>query len=218
MDERLLADSPLFEGIRREEISPLLACLGGYEKKYDKGQMIFLETCDIRCVGVILSGSVYMTKESMDGKKAILVHMRAGEIFGETFACGLRTDSVVSFEAAEKTGALLMPFHKIMNTCTMSCMFHHRLIENMVRMLTDKNIRLMNKVEVITQRSLRDKILVYLQQEAARQGSREIVIGFGRQELADYLCADRSSLTRELYHMQKEGMLTIDRNKFCLLI
>lgn len=217
MEVGQLVTLPLFADIQEEELEPLLHCLGAYEKKYGKGEMIFLETYDIRCVGIVLSGSVYMTKDSADGKKAILVHIQEGDIFGETFACHSQVCSTVSFEAAQAARVLFLPFRKMMHTCTASCLYHHRLIENMVRMLAEKNTRLLDKVEVITQRTLRDKILMYLEQEAQRTGSSSFTISFGRQELADYLCADRSALTRELYHMQDEGILLIDKHHFTLL-
>lgn len=99
----------------------------------------------------------------------------------------------------------------------MTYTFHHRLIENMVRYISDKNVQLMNKIEIISKKTLREKIMTYLQQQASEQNSKHFTISLGRLELADYLCADRSALTRELSHMQKDGLICYNKNTFEIL-
>ena len=75
----------------------------------------------------------------------------------------------------------------------------------------------MQKVEVISKKTLREKIMAYLSIHATAQGTQYFEIPLGRVELADYLCADRSALTRELSNMQNEGLIDFDRNTFRLL-
>jgi len=99
----------------------------------------------------------------------------------------------------------------------MSCTFHHRLIENMVRLIGDKNVQLMQKIEIISKKTLRGKIMAYLQNQSLEQNSRQFTIPLGRLELAEYLCADRSALTRELSCMEKEGLIRYEKNHFQLL-
>lgn len=74
-----------------------------------------------------------------------------------------------------------------------------------------------HKIEVISKKTLREKILTYLQQQALDQDSRQFTIPLNRLELAKYLCADRSALTRELSYMQKEGLISYEKNTFQLL-
>ncbi|MBR2008655.1 MAG: winged helix-turn-helix domain-containing protein, partial [Peptococcaceae bacterium] len=95
--------------------------------------------------------------------------------------------------------------------------FHHRLIENLVQLIADKNLALMKKVEVVTKKTLREKILAYLSQQAQLQSSEYFEIPLGRLELAEYLCADRSALTRELNAMRLDGIIDYDKNVFRLL-
>jgi len=105
----------------------------------------------------------------------------------------------------------------VMHSCTMACMFHHQLIENMVHIIANKNRDLMRKVEVISKKTLREKILAYLSIQAQLQDSRYFEIPLGRVELAEYLCADRSALTRELAKMKAEGLIDYDKNCFRIL-
>jgi len=209
--------SPLFDGIRREDLGAMLGCLSYHLSRYKKGDPIALEQEHLRHIGIILSGAVDMVKEDLWGNKTMLVRMRRDELFGESFACGSDTLSTVTFLAAEETEIMFIPFNKVMHTCTMACAFHHRLVENMVRLIADKNRDLMRKVEVVSKRSIREKLLSYLSIQAQTQNARYFEIPLGRVELAEYLCVDRSALTRELVKMKSEGLIDYDRNCFRIL-
>ena len=138
------------------------------------------------------------------------------ELFGESFACASQLSARVSFVAAAPCAVLFLPFHKVIHSCTLACTFHHRLIENMLRLLSEKNQRLMDKVAIISQRTLRDKILAYLRTEADYQQSRRFTIPLGRVELSEYLGVNRSALTRELAQMREEGLIDFEKNTFIL--
>ena len=212
-----LAQLPLFAGIRTESLSAMLDCLGSFQKHYEKNEMILLESNEVRSVGIILSGKVHMVKEDMEGYQTLLVTMKENELFGESFSCGSYLSAQVSFRAATGCTVLFLPFYKIIHSCKMSCPFHHRLIENMVRLIGDKNVQLMQKIEVISKKTLREKILTYLRNQAMEHGKYCFTIPLGRQELAGYLCADRSALTRELSHMAQSGLIRYEKNTFELL-
>lgn len=217
LDFKRLNLLPIFHGIREEDLSPMLNCLGSFRKNYQKDEIILLESDEVRNVGIILSGTVHMIKEDTEGYQTLLVVMKEGEVFGESFSCGSHLDARVSFLAAAPCTVLFLPFYKIIHSCKMSCTFHHRLIENMVQLIGDKNVQLMHKIEVISKKTLREKIMAYLQNQSSEQNSKHFTIPLGRLELAEYLCADRSALTRELSSMQKEGLIWYNKNTFKLL-
>ena len=125
--------------------------------------------------------------------------------------------SVVTFLVSEDAKVLFLPFNRVMHTCSGACAFHQKLVENMVRVIARKNRDLMGKVEVISKKTLREKILAYLSMQAQRQGSSSFRIPLGRVEWAEYLCADRSALTRELAKMKEEGLIDYHKNEFRVL-
>jgi len=209
--------TPLFGGIKPEELKTMLGCIGYHIAAYKKGEIIAFEAENIKHIGIVISGAVDMIKEDLWGNKTMLVRMRKNELFGETFACGEDNLSVVTFLVSEEAKILFLPFDRVIHSCTMACVFHHRLIENMVHIIANKNRDLMRKVEIISKRTLREKILAYLSIQAQIQESRYFEIPLGRVELAEYLCADRSALTRELAKMKDEGMIDYDRNCFRML-
>lgn len=210
-------NSPLFDGIAPEERKAMLGCIGYHIGTFKKGDIVAFEEENIRHIGILLSGSVDMVKEDLWGNKTMLVRMGKDELFGETFACGEDNLSVVTFVVSEDAKILFMPFDRVMHSCTMACVFHHRLIENMVHIIANKNRDLMRKVEVVSKRTIREKLLAYLSIQAQIQESRYFEIPLGRVELAEYLCVDRSALTRELVKMKNDGLIDYDRNCFRML-
>jgi len=211
------SESPLFAGIRPEEMQTMFGCIGYHISTYPKGAVIAFEQENIRHVGVVLEGKVDMIKEDLWGNRTMLVRMGKDEVFGETFACGEDNMAVVSFVVSQDTKVLFLPFDRVMHTCSSACVFHQRLTENMLRVIARKNRELMRKVEVISQKNLREKILAYLSIQAQQQDTKIFEIPLGRSELAEYLCADRSALTRELAKMQEEGLIDYHRNSFKIL-
>lgn len=217
--EDILKDiqSPLFEGIAPEDRAAVLSCIGYHTGNFRKGQTVVFEAEHIRHVGLVLRGAVDMVKEDLWGSKTMLVRTRKGELFGETFACGQDSVAVVSFVVSEDAQILFLSFDRVLQSCSSTCQFHHRLMENMVRIIAGKNRDLMRKVEVVSKRTIREKILSYLSIQSQAQESRYFEIPLGRVEWAEYLCVDRSALTRELAKMKAEGLLDYDRNCFRIL-
>lgn len=213
-----LQSMSLFYGIKETEMQSILNCLGAYVKEYQKEQYIFSREDNIDVVGIVLSGTVNMIREDLWGNKTLLVSIRDKELFGETFACGVNKNATVSFLAAENTKVLFLSLCCIMRTCSQVCKFHHRLIENMVMVIAEKNTILMDKVDIISKKTLREKVSTYLLQESGKQGSVYFDIPLGRVQLAEYLCADRSALTRELNKMRKEGLIDFEKNSFRILM
>lgn len=216
-DFEKLSKFSIFSGISKEELPAMLGCIGGYQKNYQKDEIIFGESSEIKSAGLILSGIVHMVKEDIEGEHALLVAMKEGDVFGESFACGSSFYSHVSFFSAAPAQVLFLPFYRLIRSCARSCEFHHRLIENMVRLMGDKNVKLMQKIEIVSQKTIRGKLMVYLKNQAEQQGSKDFRVPMGRMELAEYLCADRSALSRELSYMKRDGLLWYEKNHFRLL-
>ena len=210
-------NAPLFAGIKREDMGAMLHCIGYHISSFSRGEIIAFEGEHLKHIGIVLSGRVDMVKEDLWGNKTMLLRMGRNEIFGETFACGDDSLSTVTFLVSEDAAVMFMPFSRVMHSCTMACGFHHRLIENMVRLIAGKNRELMQKVDVVSKRTIREKLLAYLSIQAQQQRQRYFEIPLGRVELAEYLCVDRSALTRELAKMKEDGLIDYDRNHFRIL-
>lgn len=213
----ILQRVPLFAGMAGQEISELLGCLSAREKQYHKNEAIFLAGERVTTVGIVLEGAVQVVKEDFLGNRTILAKLAAGELFAEAFSCAGVERLPVSVFAVTPCTVLMIDYRRIITTCTSACSFHGRLIENMLGILAGKNVLLSQKIEVLSRRATRDKLIAFLSAQAQQAGRRTFTIPFNRQELADYLCVDRSAMSSELGRLRDEGILEFDRSSFRLL-
>lgn len=209
-------DSPLFEGISSEEAEAMLQCLSAIRTDYKKGDYIFHMGDSIRSIGIVAAGAVEIISEDYWGRRQILNYVTKGQLFGESYACIQGEPLMVSAVAAAQTEILFLDINHILTACPAACTFHTRLIRNLLSILSGHNLMLTRKINHMSQKTIREKVLSYLSWQAARQGSLTFSIPFNRQQLADYLSIDRSALSAELSKMQKEALLSYQKNQFTL--
>ena len=214
---RSFADIPLFYNMTHQDIESALQCVGAFMKEYKKDEFIFLEEDKVQCVGCVVEGSVQMIREDIWGNKTMLLTIDEKELFGETFVCGIDGVSAVSFVAKDETTVLFLPFDRVMHSCTSACAHHQKLVVNMVAVMAEKNARLISKIDILSKKTLREKIAAYLLSEASNHNSKYFTVPMGRVQLAEYLNADRSALTRELKLMKEEGFIDFEKNTFRIL-
>ncbi|MBN2049427.1 MAG: Crp/Fnr family transcriptional regulator [Spirochaetales bacterium] len=207
----------LFAGIGVDEITVLLSCLSAGERRYPKDTVVFPAGSPVTRAGIILSGMVTVVKDDYWGNRTIISRFGAGELFAEAFSFAGVTVLPFSVIAAEDTTILFIHYKKLITTCSSACSYHTALVANMLHILAEKNLLLTRKMEHITHRTTREKLLSYLSAEAARAGSGRFAIPFNRQELADYLSVDRSAMSTELGRLRDEGVLAFRKNLFELL-
>ena len=208
---------PLFKGMSKKDVELALKCIGAFQKEYEKDEFVILEEDKVQCVGCVLSGKIHMIREDFWGNQAVLLTIGEKELFGESFACGAQLIASASFVTKEKTKVLFLPFHRVMHTCPHACSYHHKLIVNMVALIAEKNIAFISKIDIMSKKTLKEKIVAYLLMQSSYYHSKYFTIPLGRVQLADYLGVDRSALTRELTRMKEEGFIDFEKNTFRLL-
>lgn len=210
-------DIPLFRNMTTQDIESVLQCVGAFLKEYKKEEFILLEEDKVQCVGCVVKGGVQMIREDIWGNKTTLINIGDRELFGETFACGSDKMASVSFVAMDETTVLFLPFDRVMHSCSSACAHHQKLVVNMVTVMAEKNARFISKIDILSKKTLREKIATYLLNEADYHNATYFSVPMGRVQLAEYLNADRSALTRELNLMKEEGILDFDKNTFRIL-
>ena len=216
----------VFQGIQKDDLYRLLRCCGAQLKIYRKGEIIILDEDYLNWAGIVVSGEIQLFQETMQGTRSLMLLLHRGELFGESFACGFQQESRMFVGAVCRAEVLLLPFDRVLHRCDPGCEFHRRLAENMVPMLADKNVRLMERMQIVSQRSLREKVqtYLYLEQKHYEQLPREerncpdgwFEISHNRTQMAEFLCADRTALSRVLTEMKEEKQVDFDKNMFRL--
>ena len=213
----ILKACPLFDGVEETDLDAMLACLGATQYSVQKGGVIFCEGEPAVYVGIVLSGDVRVIREDYYGNRSIVAHMGPGEVFGESFACAGIPSLPVSVVAETACRYLLIDCRRITVSCTSACGFHSRMIYNLLRMVAGKNLVFNQKLEIVSRRTTRDKLMTYLLGQAKLRGADEFTIPYDRQALADYLEVERSGLSAEIGKLRREGKLECEKNRFRLL-
>ena len=203
----IIRKCPLFEGIEDKDLLGLMGCLGAKLISFEKKYTIFTEGSRAKYLGIILSGSAQIIQLDYYGNRSILSIIEPSELFGEAFACAELEAIPVSVVANEACDVLLIECERILHTCSKACGFHQRLIFNLMKDIATKAIMFQQKIEIVSKRSTREKLLAYLNIQSKKAGSRSFDIPFDRQELADYLEVERSGLSAEISKLRKEGIL-----------
>lgn len=207
----------LFAGIAEGQLLTMLSCLGATIRAYEKNQMVLAEGDAADQIGVVLTGAVQIVRVDYYGNRSILTELQPSQMFGESFACADVPAVPVDVIATENSEVLLIDAKRILHMCSSACGFHNRLIYNLMKLVAAKNQLLNQKLEIISKRSTREKLMTYLMMQAKKQNSNRFTVLFDRQELADYLEVDRSGLSAEISKLRKEGILECKKSEFTLL-
>ena len=212
----VLKRTKLFAGVLEEEIEPMLNCLGAKLKTYKKGEYVLREGEYVESLALLVFGQLHIQKDDFWGNRSIINLIEVGEMFGEAYIpknSGALLHDVV---ATEYSAVMFFDIHRMLSVCSSACRFHTQTIQNLFFAISEKNRKLLGKIVVTSKRTTREKLLSYLSDEAKKNGSSSFEIPFNRQQLADYLSVDRSAMSNELSKMRDAGILTFERNRFCL--
>ena len=216
MDTALLSQSALFRGANPDEIEAMLGCLAAQTRRYGKGALIYGAGQTVTALGLVLHGSVLIQSEDAWGRATVMDSLGPGQIFAETYACTPGEPLMVNVLAAEPCEVLFLQVSRILESEEDGCPHQHRLVQNLLALFAQKNLTLSRKIFHTSAKTIRERLLSYLSDQAIRAQSRSFSIPFDRQQLADYLNVDRSALSNELSKMQREGLIQVHRSQFVL--
>ncbi len=207
----------LFYGVTDADILNALSCLNATVETFDKKYTIIAEGCAAKHIGILLSGSAQIIQNDFYGNRSILSEIAPSQLFAEAFACAEVHSIPITVVANEPCEIMFITAENLLHTCEKACPFHQKLIFNLMKSLAEKTILFHKKIDIISKRTTREKLLTYLISEARRTNSKSFKIPFSRQELADFLEVDRSGLSSEISKLRAEGVLKSTKNQFELL-
>ena len=214
----LLKNTYMFNGINESEIEGMLKCLNARTMLYKKNEYILRNGETVNSIGMALEGLALVEKEDIWGNRTIISEISPGSLYAESYACLSKLPAEISVIASDNTTVMLFDIRRILTTCSSSCGFHTKLIQNLLYTIAQKNVLLTKKMEYISKKTIKEKLLAYLSSEAMKAGSPTFNIPFNRQELADFLSVDRSALSSEISRLQKKGIISCRKNAFTILM
>ena len=212
----LLLRCPLFERINPDALLRMLSCLQAQRQQVSKGSIILHQGDAAGTFGVLLSGSAHIIHDDSSGSHSVIAHIAATEMFAEAIVCAGNAAMPFHVVAAEDSTVILLNHSRVMQCCRRGCMAHSQLVTALLRIISQKNLLLSQKLQIVMQRTTREKLMAYLMAQSQRAGSPRFTIPFDRQALADYLGVERSAMSTELNRLKKEGWVDFRRNDFHL--
>jgi CRP-like cAMP-binding protein len=212
----VLKRTKLFSGVGDDDIGTMLSCLGARLLTYQKGEYVLRQGEHLRDLLVLVQGSLHIQREDYWGNRSILGHIGVGEIFGEAYVAPESGTLLNDVIAVEDSSVFFFDVKRVISTCSSACRFHTMVVQNLFFAISEKNRGLVQKLDFMSRRTTREKLLSYLSEEARKQNRAEFTLPFNRQQLADYLSVDRSAMSNELCKMRDEGILEFEKNRFRL--
>ena len=214
MDIERLQETRIFRGMSGDEISSALAFLHAQEKQYKKGQVLLRAGDVTEKLGLVLDGSVTIESNDAWGNRTILSHVGPGQLFAETYALLEGEPMLVDVAANEACRILFLRIGSIHKLISASAPWASKLTANVLMISAAKNLHLSGRSFHTAPKTVRGRVMAYLNTVSLQTQSSEFEIPFDRQQLADYLNVDRTALSKELGKMQNEGLIRVKKNLF----
>ena len=211
-----MTDSPLLEGVSPQECQAMRACLGVYEQYFRPGDIVYDLGGGRNMLGVLTDGAAVIERVDGKGERTILEHLEPGGVFGEMMMFRSAVDNSVVVRCAAPCCVSFLRSEAVLRRCEHACECHSRLVENLFRLVTDKATSLPERVEVLSRRSIREKLLRYFELQAAKNAGGTFFLPFSLSALADYISTDRSAMMRELKKMRQELLVTVSGRRITL--
>ena len=191
-------------------------CKKKKKKSFKKSQTITTYIQKRNQVCIILEGEADLVRYDLNGNKSIIEHFTKNDILGEAFYI-VTTNNELSVEAKKNCEVLFFNYDNIHQKCRNNCKFHQTLSENFSNLILNKVMDLNTRIEILTKRSIREKLRGYFNILSTRNLSKTFTLPFSLTDLADYLSVDRSAMMRELKLLSDEGFIKKNGNKITLL-
>ena len=217
MKNEELRSSAVFRGMNEDEMNAALRELRASERKYKKDTVILRagEITETMCM--VLDGSVTIESNDAWGNKTILSHVGKGHFFAETYALLPNEPLLVDVTANEDCRILFLRIGSLKELTSGSSSWKNKFTVNLLAVSANKNLHLSQRSFNTSPKTVRGRVMSYLNTVSLQKKSSEFDIPFDRQQMADYLNLERTALSKELGKMRRDGLIEVKRNHFKIL-
>lgn len=208
---------PLFDGIAEIDRKNLITCLNARELKFSTGDEICSYNRESTSLGILLSGKATVKKLDRDGNYTILENISRFGVFSGAFAYTATDANAISVFAQEPCLVMFINFSAVFKRCSKACSFHSVMVENLMNIVISKTKILSQRVEILSNKTIRDKILSYCSLIVNQTGNVTFTLPMSYTSLAQYLCVDRSALMREIKKLTQSGILRVNKRLITVL-
>lgn len=191
-------------------------CIKMKKKSFEKGEVITTYLLNRKQVCILIHGKADLIRYDFNGNKNIVERFIPGDVFGEAFY-QINTNNDLFVLAKENSEVLFFNYDIFEKKCKKNCKIHQDLLVTLPDLVLSRITRLNLRIELLSKRTIRDKLLTYFTIISKRNHNKSFVLPFSLTELAEYLSVDRSAMMRELNNLKQEGLIKKDDNRITLL-
>ncbi len=211
----VLSRTKLFHGQSDETLKKSLSLLDAEFAAYTKNSFVHPYGCAMKKFGLVLCGRVTVCTDDIDGNRMIMANVTAGSTFGESLALLKIHEPDVYVLAGEDTEMLwLSPDYMLLPETDEHC---REMKLRFSEMLAGRTLNMNDRIQILSKLTLRDKLLTYFGELSRKSQSKTFTVPLDREQMAEYIGANRSALSRELSKMQKDGIITYRKNKITII-
>ena len=208
--------TPIFEGIGWDERHCMKDCFGMREQNFRSEEVIYEFDAPGGIIGILTEGTAILERIDENGSRSILEHLGTGSVFGEMLMFANVAGDHIAVVCEKPCQVWFMRANQLTKRCEKACDHHSRMVQNMFHLVAEKATTLSERVEILSRRSIRDKLLCYFNMQCAKTNTNRFTLPFSLSALADYISTDRSAMMRELKKLREEGVVEVDGRKVTL--
>ena len=212
----VLKKSKLFKGLKEGDVEKVYHFTMPTVKDYEKNETIVSQGEIVSKIGIIKKGTVISMKYHRNGEAQILRIYKSGEVLSLDTVNTTFLTSPVSLISQTECTVVFLNYNKLMEVDKVSPFFKETIIFNNSEILSNELVRLMYKIDVLSKRTLQERVLTYLSIISEKKGTDTFDISMNQEQFAQYLCVNRSVLSKELNLMRKKGLIDYKKNKYTL--
>lgn len=212
-----LKQSPIFDGISYESYLLMIDCFQAIQKTYRPEDVAYDFERGGDQVGILERGEASLIRIDEEGVSTVLENLTVGSVFGRSLAYSGGSGDSLEVVCRTACDVLYIDYAHILKRCEKACTHHSLLVQNMLRLITGKAQALADRIDVLSRRSIREKLLCFFHQQAEKTGKNSFTLPFSLSMLADYIATDRSAMMREMKHLREEDLIRTDGREIALL-
>lgn len=205
----------LFHNISDKNKEKLLKLLEANTFTYKKDMTILSTSKNENIIGIVASGYIQIIKNDYNGNRIIIEELEENSVFGSMFSSISNNEYEVITK--EESKIIIMEYDRIIANAKDNLSFYNQFIQNLLQIVSNKINEKNDRIEILTEKTIRNKLLKYFQIISKKNGSKNIYLPFTFTELAEYIAVDRSAMSRELKNLKEEGFIEIKSRKITLL-
>ena len=216
-EELVCANSKLLEGVPPEKRRAVLRCMDVQVFRYAKGASLKARMGKPKGTLYLVKGNARVERLDIRGERTILYDSGPDMPLSSSDIPNVFAEEDTQITALDSCTVICFNFSKDIESCPCCVKYVSCVRKNVLRRFGVANAQLVKRLDILSRRSIRAKIAAYLTFRLEQAGTTSFEVAMTRQEFADYLCVERSALSREIGKMRADGIFNCTKGRFEIL-